>query len=77
MLASPTSSFPQWAVTVQALLRQRGEMLIKQPGSYRKFSSLTLGGYPGLLPALQGELWLWSEQAWRKESVGGCELTED
>lgn len=62
---------------VQALLWQRGETPIKQPGSYRRFCSLTLGGYPGPSTALEGELWLWSEQAWRREDVGGCELIED
>ena len=52
-------------------------MLIKQPGSYRKFCTLTLGGCPGPSTALQGGLWLLSVQAGKKEGVDGCELMEE
>lgn len=54
-----------------------GEVLIKQPGSYRTFCTLTLGSCPGPPTVLQGGLWLLSLQARKKEGADGCALMEE
>jgi len=54
-----------------------GEMLIKQPSSYRTFCTSTLGSCPGPSTILQGGLRQLNVRVGKKEGADGCALVEE